>query len=135
MRTHLRRTADKLGLAFGDRRMTFNSRRAQELGKWAEAQGRGEAFHRAVFQAYFADGLNIARVPVLKTIAAAAGLRGDDIEAVLTRGDFSEFVDRDWARSHALGVNAVPTFVIDGRRLVGAQTYAALADLVQPFYA
>ena len=135
MRTHLRRTADKLGLAFGDRRMTFNSRRAQELGKWAEAQGRGEAFHRAVFRAYFADGLNIAHVPVLKTVAAAAGLRGDDIEAVLTRGDFSEFVDRDWARSHAMGVNAVPTFVIDGRRLVGAQTYAALAGLVQPFYA
>jgi predicted DsbA family dithiol-disulfide isomerase len=135
MRTHLRLTAEKLGLAFGDRRMSFNSRRAQELGKWAEAQGRGEAFHRAVFQAYFSDGLNIAHVPVLKTVAAAAGLRGDDIEAVLTRGDFSESVDRDWARSHAMGVNAVPTFVINGRRLVGAQTYAALAGLVQPFYA
>ncbi len=135
MLAHLRQTAEQLGLPFGDRRMTFNSRRAQELGKWAEARERGEAFHRAAFQAYFADGLNIARVPALETVAAAAGLPSAEVEAVLSRGDFSEAVDRDWARSHEMGVNAVPTFVINGRRLVGAQTDAALTDLVRPFYA
>ncbi len=131
MRAHLRQTANRLGLAFGDRRMTFNSRRAQELGKWAESEGRGEAFHRAVFHAYFADGLNIARVPVLEAITAAIGLPAGEVEGVLSRGDFHEAVEGDWTRSRARGVNAVPTFVISGHRLVGAQPYAALAVLVR----
>ncbi len=131
MRVHLRQTAHQLNLPFGDRRMTFNSRRAQELGKWAESKGCGQAFHRRVFRAYFVDGLNIARVPVLKAIAAATGLPAGEVEDVLSRGDFRESVDRDWARSRAMGVNAVPTFVINGHRLVGAQTYAALAGLVR----
>ncbi len=135
MRDQLRQTADRLGLAFGDRRMTFNSRRAQELGKWAESKGCGQAFHQRVFRAYFVDGLNIARVPVLEAIAATVGLPAGEVEVVLSRGDFRETVDGDWARSRMMGVNAVPTFVINGHRLVGAQTYAALAELVRPFYA
>ena len=131
MLAHLNQTARQLDLPFGDRRMTFNSRRAQEMGKWAESKGCGEAFHQAVFRAYFADGLNIARVAVLESIASTAGLPSADVEAVLSRGDFRMAVDRDWARSHEMGVNAVPTFVINGHRLVGAQTDAALADLVR----
>ncbi len=135
MLTHLRQTARQLDLPFGDRRMTFNSRKAQELGKWAESEGRGEAFHQGVFRAYFADGLNIAQVPVLEAVAAAVGLPAGEAEAVLSRGDFREAVDQDWARSRAIGINAVPTFDMHGQQLVGAQPYAALADLVRPFCA
>ncbi len=35
----LRKTALDLGLPFGDRTMTYNSRLAQELSKWAAAEG------------------------------------------------------------------------------------------------
>lgn len=52
----LKATAAKLGLPFGDRTATCNSRRAQELGKWAEAENRGEPFHRLAFEAYFVKG-------------------------------------------------------------------------------
>ena len=132
MLSHLRQTARQLNLPFGDRRMTFNSRRAQELGKWAESAGRGEAFHRAVFRAYFADGHNIARLPVLENIVDAVGLPVQKVQTILNRGDFRAAVDRDWQRSRSMGVNAVPTFDMNGRQLVGAQPYAALADLVRP---
>ncbi len=54
---HLSRVAAELGLPFGKREKTFNSRMAQELGKLAEQQGYGEQFHMAAFKAYFADGL------------------------------------------------------------------------------
>jgi predicted DsbA family dithiol-disulfide isomerase len=131
MLTHLKRTADDLGLPFGRRTMTFNSRRAQELGKWAETQGRGEAFHHGVFRAYFADGLNIALPRVLAGVAADAGLDGGAVASVLKAGRFVAAVDEDWQFSRNSGVTAVPTFIYHGRRLVGAQSYEALDRLVR----
>ncbi|NIP49262.1 MAG: dithiol-disulfide isomerase, partial [Gammaproteobacteria bacterium] len=53
--------------------MTYNSRLAQELGKWAEQMEKGDAFHDAVFKAYFADGLNIADANILADIANSIG--------------------------------------------------------------
>jgi predicted DsbA family dithiol-disulfide isomerase len=132
MITHLKRTADGLGLPFGMRTMTYNSRRAQELGKWAEAQGCGETFHKNVFQAYFAQGRNIAQPAVLKNLAALVGLDPDQAEQVLSEGRYAEAVDRDWERSRQIGITAVPTFICNGRGLVGAQPYEALKELVNP---
>jgi predicted DsbA family dithiol-disulfide isomerase len=130
MRDHLHRTARRLNLPFGDRRMTFNSRRAQELGKWAEAQGRGEAFHRAVFQAYFAEGLNIADLTVLASIVEKIGLPDRQAMESLAAGTYRDAVDRDWQRSRARGISDVPTFEYKNRQLVGAQSYDALVDLI-----
>jgi predicted DsbA family dithiol-disulfide isomerase len=134
MLAQLRQTASRLGLPFGERHMTFNSRRAQELGKWAESEGRGRAFHQAVFRAYFADGLNIAQLPVLKGITEAIGLSSHEAQSKLDAGDYRQAVDRDWQRSRSMGITAVPTFNLNGRQLVGAQPYAALADLVSQSY-
>jgi protein-disulfide isomerase len=36
-------------------------------------------------------------------------------------------VDRDWLRSHHLGITAVPTFRMNGENLVGALPYEQLA--------
>ncbi len=130
MLARLRHVADELGLPFGDRKMTFNSRLAQELGKWAEDQGRGEAFHQAAFLAYFQHGENIARHAVLLKICAAAGLDPAAARTVLDRRAYREAVDRDWQRSRQLGITAVPTFVIDNQRLVGAQPTSALEALL-----
>jgi len=55
------------------------------LGKWAESLDKGEEFHLAVFKAYFADGLNIAKIPVLVKIAESVGLKG--AEEVLSKGN------------------------------------------------
>jgi predicted DsbA family dithiol-disulfide isomerase len=130
MLAHLQQTAAQLGLPFGERRMTYNSRMAQELGKWAEQNGGGDAFHRAVFRAYFAEGRNIARLNVLMDIVQSTGGDPADARAALEQRRFSDAVDRDWQRSRTMGITAVPTFVSSGRRLVGAQGYRELARLV-----
>lgn len=130
MLAHLKATADRLGLPFGTRRMTYNSRKAQELGKWAEGHGLGDAFHRAVFEAYFAEGMNIAQPTVLLGVVQAIGGDTDEARAVLAEGRYREAVDRDWQHSRTMGITAVPTFVMHGRRLVGAQTYRDLARFV-----
>lgn len=131
MLVRLRGVARAEGLAFGDRKMTYNSRLAQELGKWAEAKGRGEAFHKAVFAAYFAEGQNIALPEVLAQAAVAAGLAAEEAMKAVNSRQFKEAVDKDWMRSRQLGVNAVPTFMIDGARLVGAQPYESLEKFIK----
>lgn len=127
----LKRVADECGLPWGDGTTTYNSRRAQELGKWAESLGKGSAFDMAVFRAYFVDGLNIARIPVLRDLAESVGLDGKRAEEVLMKRTFKEVVDRDWEYSKASGVKAAPTFLVNGQRLVGAQPYETLVELVK----
>jgi predicted DsbA family dithiol-disulfide isomerase len=127
----LKKTADSLGLPFASRNMTYNSRRAQELGKWADAEGRGERFHQLAFDAYFAHGKNIARMAVLKALASTAGLDGDAAERVLAEGRYKADVDRDWQRAYEVGITAVPTFQMNDTFLVGAQPYEAIRDLVE----
>ena len=122
----LKEVAQQEGLAFGERKMTYNSRLAQELGKWAEEEGRGEPFHLAAFQAYFADGVNIARISHLVDLAVKVGLPGPEAREVLEKRRFKEAVDADWARSRDLDVVAAPTFILNGNRLVGAQPYGTL---------
>ena len=127
----LKRVAAELGLPWGTRTRTFNSRRAQELGKWAESLNTGDAFHVAVFQAYFVDGLNIAKISVLADLAESVGLDRRRAEEVLAEGNFRGVVDRDWAYSRTCRITAVPTFLADRRMVVGAQPYEALEELVR----
>jgi predicted DsbA family dithiol-disulfide isomerase len=127
MLQRLEQAARSQGLPFGERRMSFNSRRAQEAAKWAEAHGKADAFHNAVFRAYFADGKNLHAIETLAAAAEAVGLKGGDVEEVLRSKTFKTAVDQDWLRSHQLGITAVPTFRLAGDNLVGAQPYEPLA--------
>ena len=128
---NLNRTAKDLGLPFGKRERTFNSRLAQELGKLAEKQGRGEQFHLAAFRAYFVDGLNIGLQSTLVELGESVGLSAGQVLEALEKRTFEEAVDQDWKRSHQLGVKAVPTFIINGMSLVGAQPYGKLVELLK----
>jgi predicted DsbA family dithiol-disulfide isomerase len=130
MRDHIKQVARELGLPFGEREMTFNSRLAQEMGKWAEQMEKGDAFHDAVFRAYFADGLNIADVDILAAIAASVGLDANKALDMIAARTFKEAVDTDWVYAYESGVRAVPTFSMNGQTLVGAQRFNALADFV-----
>ena len=131
MLDHMKQVAQELELPFGDREMTYNSRLAQELGKWAEQMERGDAFHDAVFKAYFADGLNIADANILADIAKSVGLDVRDAHDMIAGRIFREAVDTDWARAYESRVTAVPTFLMNGQILVGAQKYSTLANFVR----
>ena len=131
MRDRVQQAADEAGLPFVDRTKTFNSRLAQELGKWAESNDKGDPFHHAVFKAFFAVGINIAKIPALVDIAASVGLPREEAEAVLAKRVFQADVDEDWSLSQKNGITAVPTFVINNDRLVGAQPYEMLKGLME----
>ena len=126
VKARLMRVAREEGLPFGPRDNTYNSRLAQELGKWAESKGKGQAYHDAVFRAYFAEGRNIGKLPELLVLADSLSLPVEEARMVLEERPFKDLVDADWQRSYRMGVQAVPTFLLTGQLLVGAVPYEAL---------
>lgn len=131
VQARLKKAAAELGIPLGERTKTYNTRLAQELAKWAEAQNAGDAFHRAVFKAYFVDGKNIGRVDELVSIATTLGLPGEEARKVLMSGTHKYAVDADWDRAKQMGITAVPTFVMGPDRTTGAQPYEVLEKLVR----
>jgi len=120
------------GLPFNaERNMSYNSRLAQELEKWAETKGKAEEVANALFRAYFVDVKNIGKAEVLSKIAEDNGLPSDEATDVLLSRKFKDAVDDDWRRCAAFGVNAVPTFLAGKYLMVGAQPYEELERLVQ----
>ena len=121
----------KENLAYGNRSHTYNSRLAQELAKWGESLQEGEALNLKLFEAYFAEGRNLAEPLVLLEIAETAGLDRDAAEEMISKRSFRDAVDADWKRARELGVTGVPTFVFGNQGLVGAQPYEALEQLIR----
>jgi len=130
MYTRMKTLMDEEGLAYGKRSHTYNSRLAQEMGKWADSQPGGEAIHDALYKAYFVDGLDIGDQQVLLDIAESVGLSVTGAREVLEQRTFKDAIDEDWAKSHQYGVTGVPTFVAGGYGVVGAQPYEALEGLL-----
>ncbi len=131
MYSRMKSLMDDEGLAYGKRTHTYNSRLAQELGKWADTQPAGASIHDALYRSYFVDGSNIGDPQVLIGVAASVGLSASAARIVLEERTFQSAIDADWAKSRQYGVTGVPTFVAGGYGVVGAQPYAALDDLLK----
>jgi len=131
MNAQMKARMDAEGLPYGERTMTYNSRLAQEVGKWADTQPGGEAIHDAMFRAYFVEARNICDPDVILDIVKQVGLSVDEAREVIEKRTFKDAVDEDWALSRQLGVTGVPTFVAGRYGVVGAQPYETLERLVE----
>jgi len=131
MHAQMKARMDAEGLPYGERTMTYNSRLAQELGKWADTQVGGDAIHDALFRAYFVDARDISQPAVLLDIVERVGLSVDGAREALKTRTFKAAVDADWELSRRYGVTGVPTFVAGRHNVVGAQPYEALEELVR----
>jgi len=130
MQARLLHLAAEERLPLTERSRTSNSRRAQELGKWAEEQGQGTPYRIAVYRAHFVEGRNIALVNELVRIAEAVGLPGKKAREVLSTKSFAGTVDADWRRAGELGITAVPTHLCGPRKLVGFSPYEDFVRLI-----
>jgi predicted DsbA family dithiol-disulfide isomerase len=131
MHAQMKARMDAEGLPYGERTHTYNSRLSQELGKWADTQPGGEAFHDAMFRAYFVDARDISKSDVLLEIVKETGLSVDGAREVLEKRTFKDAVDADWKLSRQYGITGVPTFVVGRQGVVGAQPYEVLEQLVK----
>ena len=131
MHTRMKGLMDAEGLPYSRRTHTYNSRLAQELAKWADSQPGCESIHDALYRAYFVDGRNIGDPEVLIDIAQSVGLPIAAAREVLANRTFKDAVDADWEESRKRGITGVPSFIAGKYKVVGAQPYSVLADLLR----
>jgi predicted DsbA family dithiol-disulfide isomerase len=131
MYLRMKRLMDAEGLPYGRRTHTYNSRLAQELAKWADGQQGFERIHGLLYRAYFVDGRNIGDPQVLLDVAQTAGLSAEGAREVLFDRTFKAAVDADWLQAREFGITGVPSFVAGNYKVVGAQPYEVLVDLVR----
>ena len=112
------------GLVFNFEAMerTPNTLNAHRLIHWAGIQGRQSLVVSALFRAYFTEGRDIGDVEVLADLADSAGMDGAVAARLLASdADIADIRARD-VHSREMGVNSVPTFIVDHRHAVpGAQ--------------
>ena len=128
---HMKDLMEKEGLPYGQRTHTYNSRKAQELAKWADTQEGGDKIHDALFRAYFVDTNNVADTEVLLAVCENLGLDVKAATEVLSGGSYKDAVDADWKKSRDYGVTGVPTYVVAQSGIVGAQPFEAIEQLVK----
>ena len=105
---------------------TFDAHRLLAWTLHTEGADRQRALKRALLRAYFTDGLDVADPEVLADLAAEVGLDRDGARALLASDDEAEFVRAERQEAYTNGINAVPTFVIEGEwMLQGAQETAS----------
>jgi predicted DsbA family dithiol-disulfide isomerase len=105
---------------------TFDAHRLLAWSLHTVGADEQRALKRALLRAYFTDGLDVADPDVLADLAAEVGLDRDGARALLASDDEAEFVRAERQEAYTNGINAVPTFVIEGEwMLQGAQETAS----------
>ncbi|MCR6686848.1 DsbA family oxidoreductase [Pseudoxanthomonas sp.] len=91
-----------------------------------------QAVGEALFRAHFAEGRNLADPRTLADAGAAGGLEAARIETMLASDEGLAEVRAQIGQARALGITAVPTFVIDGRYAVqGGQAPEVFAQALR----
>jgi predicted DsbA family dithiol-disulfide isomerase len=123
---------DQFGVELNQGPFGINSRPALVGAKFAEAHGRGAAYHDAIFLAYWQHARAIDDLRVLAEIAGDVGLDPTAFLAALDAPEFQDAVAADVAQAHAYGLTGVPAHIFNERYLVsGAQPYATLLQVYE----
>jgi predicted DsbA family dithiol-disulfide isomerase len=104
------------GLAWNPPPVRPNSMGALRLAEHARGQGRFDAMHRRLMDAYWAEAQDIGSKDVLRALAADAGV--EDADEVLETDAYLDAVRGSTREAQLLGVTGVPAFVLAGRLLV-----------------
>ena len=128
----LKRAREQYGLDLNVGPSGINSRRALIAEKYAESQGKGDTFHKALMQAYWQQARSIDDQDVLKEVAGQVGLDSENFTTALADPTFDAQVVADVELAHEYGLSGVPALIFNERYLVvGAQPYDMLKQVVE----
>ena len=120
----LKRRAAAAGLVMAERQRIPSTRRAHEAAELARERGRLEPFQAALLRRYWGETQDLYSLEVLRAAAAEVGLDPDEVQRVIEDARYRERVEAQIEEARALGIHAIPTFLIDDRLAIqGAQEY------------
>lgn len=115
--------AEGLPFDFDRGQVRVSTLKAHRLIWLAGKEGDADKVGEALFRAHFSQGRNLADAQTLIDAGAAGGLSEARVRAMLESDEGVAEVQAQLGQAQALGIHAVPTFVLDGRLAVqGAQT-------------
>lgn len=119
-REAIRARGEALGFTFSmDRRgRIYNTFDAHRLLHWAESEGLQYALKRALFTAYFTDGLDPSSHAVLTKLAVEAGLDPVRAAEILASDTFAAEVKEQEKFYLEQGINSVPAIIINDQYLL-----------------
>jgi len=124
--------AEGLPMDFERGQVRITTLPAHRLLWLAGREGVQDAVGEALFRAHFAEGRNLADPQVLAEAAAAGGIPAGRVQAMLASDEGLAEVRAGMGQAQALGIQSVPTFVIDGRYAVqGAQPPEVFAQVLE----
>jgi len=88
------------------------SRKALEAAEFARTKKRFATMHHALFEGFFAEGLDIGDLNVLLNIGTQVGLNREELRIALETNQFTPQVLEDETLAHQLGITGVPTMLI-----------------------
>ncbi|HEY5851265.1 MAG TPA: DsbA family oxidoreductase [Lysobacter sp.] len=121
--------AEGLPFDFDRGQVRVSTLKAHRLVWLAGREGDADRVGEALFRAHFSEGRNLADTQTLIDAGAAGGLSEQRVRAMLDSDEGLAQVHAQLGQARALGIQAVPTFVLDGRLAVqGAQTPDVFRD-------
>jgi predicted DsbA family dithiol-disulfide isomerase len=98
------------------------SRKAFETAMFARESNRFEEVYRAMYKAYFEDGIDIGDADALLDIAATCGVDPELLEEALDDGTYTDLVIEDEEFAKKIGVTGVPFAVLSRDPAPGSLT-------------
>lgn len=128
----LKLRAAAAGLKMADRTRIPSTRRAHEAAEFARDQGKLAPLHAALLRRYWSEGQDLYAWDTLRGAAVEAGLDPDALQSAIEEGRYRERVERGVEEAHALGIHAVPTFIVANQFAIqGAQEYPVFEEAMR----
>ena len=127
---HMAKT--QYGLELNGGEVGIDSRAAHIGMKYAETQGKGDAYHKRVFEAYWLEAENIADLDILAGLAEAVGLECEAFLASLNDKVLESEVETDQMQAYQYQLRGVPALIFENKYYIpGAQPYDELVGVVE----
>jgi predicted DsbA family dithiol-disulfide isomerase len=108
-----------------------NTRRALAIAELARDEGKLTEFRRAAMDAHWRYDKDLESEKDLRAIAESVGLDGAAAVRVMDDPVYQKRVDAMREEASSKGVTGIPTFFVNGVRVVGCQPYEVLADIAK----
>ncbi|MDY0954383.1 DsbA family oxidoreductase [Stenotrophomonas rhizophila] len=124
--------AEGLPMDFDQGQVRVTTLPAHRLLWLAGREGVQAAVGEALFRAHFVEGRNLADPQTLIAAAATGGIAAERVTALLAGDEGLPEVQAQLAQAQALGIQSVPTFVVNDRYAIqGAQPPEAFAQALR----
>lgn len=129
MKRHIEEFGKDVGMKLNGK-LLANSKLSLAANNFAKEKGKFPEFHEALFKANFEEGKNIGDIEVLLGIAEEVELSRQDLKEYLEDKNNLHKVDASSKEAQEMGITGVPTFILNNKSVVGAQSIETLREFI-----